>query len=119
MTATNDSIYLGIKGHVVAIDRQTGTRLWETKLKGSDFVNIVFDQGVLIAHTKGELWSLDPESGREIWHNGLSGLGYGYVTMASATMMVSPQLQSVLEQIRSDKAAAAASSSSGTGAGAI
>lgn len=107
MAATNNTIYLGIKGGVLAVDRLTGRHIWETRLKGSGFVNVVFDQGILLAHTGGELWAIDPESGAKLWHDGLSGFGYGHATMASATMMVSPQLQVALDQLRSEEAAAA------------
>ena len=71
-----------------------------------------FDQGVILAHTSGELFALDAATGRKLRHNELSGFGYGHVTMASPTMMASPQLQSVIAQLRSEDEAAAASAAS-------
>ena len=38
---TSDLVFIGIKGSVVALNRTTGKQVWVTRLKGSDFVNIV------------------------------------------------------------------------------
>jgi outer membrane protein assembly factor BamB len=46
------SIFLGVHGEVVALDRATGQELWSTKLGGSDFVNLLLDQDRIIATTK-------------------------------------------------------------------
>ena len=40
-----DTIFVGIKGTVVAIDRSTGKTLWKTDLKGADFVNVTLQDG--------------------------------------------------------------------------
>jgi len=79
----SSAIYLGVKGSVVALDRATGQQLWITKLKRSDFVNVVLDQGLIVATASGEVFALDPETGAIRWHNNLPGLGYGLVTVAT------------------------------------
>ena len=38
-----DMIFVGIGGYAVALDRATGSEVWRTKLKGSDFVNVAVD----------------------------------------------------------------------------
>ena len=32
-------LFIGIAGNVVALDRTTGTEVWRSELKGNDFVN--------------------------------------------------------------------------------
>lgn len=75
-------IYLGIKGTVIALNRDTGEELWRTALKGGDFVNVVLDGNQLYATTKGEIFCLDTKTGEPRWHNKLSGLGLGLITIA-------------------------------------
>src|ERR1039458_3071766 len=38
---TAQLIFIGIKGSVVALNHFTGQQAWATRLKGSDFVNVV------------------------------------------------------------------------------
>jgi outer membrane protein assembly factor BamB len=57
---TSSAIFLGIKGAVVALDRETGRQLWKTALRGKDFVNVMLDKDRVIAATKGEIFCLDP-----------------------------------------------------------
>ena len=103
-------IYLGVKGSVVALDRDTGQQLWSVNLKGGDFVNVHLDGDRLIATTKGEIFCLDARSGVHVWHNSLPGLGLGLVTVAtsSGSSPVSP----FQEKRRRDAAAAEAASTS-------
>lgn len=98
-------IFLGIKGEVTALDRATGAELWQTFLKGSDFVNLVLDGDNLYATTKGEIFCLDPATGALRWHNPLKGRGYGLVTIATAS---SGQTVPMAEKRRRDQAAAGA-----------
>jgi outer membrane protein assembly factor BamB len=106
--AQNQLLYIGISGTVLAVDRATGQEVWRTKLKSSDFVNVVLEDGALYAGTRGELFCLDPATGQIRWKNELSGLGWGLVTIASAA---GSQGVLVGEKKRRDDAAAAAASS--------
>ena len=86
--ARGGPLYLGIKGHVIAVDRATGQERWRTKLSGvrmrtSDFVYLHRDGDDLFATFSGELFCLDPRSGTVRWHNQLTGLGTGIVTLAT------------------------------------
>jgi outer membrane protein assembly factor BamB len=76
-------IYLGVKGSVVAVDSATGQLVWETDLKGVDFVNVIIDGNNLFATTRGEIYCLDPQGGGIRWHNPLKGYGLGLVTIAA------------------------------------
>jgi outer membrane protein assembly factor BamB len=82
--AQTSLIFIGIAGTVVALDRSTGHEVWRSDLKGSDFTNVVLQDGNLYATTKGELFCLDPASGSIRWQNPLKGLGRGLVTIATA-----------------------------------
>ena len=39
--ASQENLFIGIRGCVLAIDRTTGKEVWTTSLKGADFVNVV------------------------------------------------------------------------------
>jgi outer membrane protein assembly factor BamB len=76
-------IFVGIRGLVVAMDRGSGTRVWETKLKGSGFVSILVDEDRVLAGTQGEIFCLDAATGKIIWHDGLRGYGLGLMSIAT------------------------------------
>jgi outer membrane protein assembly factor BamB len=77
------SIFIGIGGNVLALDRATGQEIWRSSLKGGDFVNVAAIEGDVFATTKGELFCLDAATGHIRWHNPLKGLGLGLVSIAS------------------------------------
>jgi outer membrane protein assembly factor BamB len=80
---SNETLKIGIGGHVVSIDPATGTELWRTRLKGSDFVT-VHDAGQYVyGGTSGVLFCLDASTGRMLWKNELKGLGTGLITFVS------------------------------------
>jgi outer membrane protein assembly factor BamB len=104
--STSSIVFIGISGCVVALDRSTGTEIWRTQLKGSDFVNVVVTDGDIFATTKGALFCLDQATGQIRWRNPLKGLGFGLSTVAvcGATSDQTP----VVQKKRRDQAAAAA-----------
>jgi outer membrane protein assembly factor BamB len=78
-------VFIGIKGRVVALDRDSGTEVWRAQL-GTDYVSVLWDGSALFAVASGEIWRLDPASGNQLWHNQLKGLGRGLVSLASTQM---------------------------------
>jgi outer membrane protein assembly factor BamB len=40
MAARSSTVFVGLKGTVAAIDRDTGATKWTSDLAGSDFVNV-------------------------------------------------------------------------------
>ena len=102
MTAGTDTIFVGIKGEVLALERSTGTTQWRSELKGSDFVNVTLHGGDLFAASKGRLYRLDPGSGAILWCNELPGLGWGVMTIAGGSQVVPAE-----EKRRRDAQAAA------------
>lgn len=101
-------VYVGISGTVVALDRGTGQEIWRTELKGSDFVNVALQDADLYATAKGELFCLDPASGKIRWQNSLKGLGRGLITIATPGGQQSVVMR---EKQQRDEAAAAAAAS--------
>jgi len=107
---SSKSIYLGVKGSVVAVNSATGEQLWATPLKGTDFVNVVLDGDQLFAATRGEIFCLEPKSGRICWHNPLKGYGLGLIASAGEGLPQTFFASLAEEKRRRDQQAAAASS---------
>jgi outer membrane protein assembly factor BamB len=84
MTRIGDREFVGLGGHVVAIDAATGAELWRTRLKGSDVVTLSVVANRVLGGTKGEVFCLDPATGAILWHNRLKGLGTGIVAFTSS-----------------------------------
>jgi outer membrane protein assembly factor BamB len=76
-----DLMFVGIKGSVVALRRDSGAQVWAARI-GSDFVNVTVDETRVFAATRGEIFCLDPLNGKILWHNPLKGYGIGLTTMA-------------------------------------
>lgn len=106
----DNMIFIGIHGSVLALDPATGEQLWQTKLKGGQFVNVTVVDNTVYATTKGEIFALDPVSGEIRWHNPLTGLGLGLVSIAG-----SAQAALAAEQHRRDQAAGAAAVAASAG----
>ncbi len=105
---TADLVFIGIKGSIVALNRATGQQVWATHLKGSDFVNVVLQNGTLLASCYGEIFCLDPLTGDGLWHNPLKGFGVGLATIAIEEGAGSGLTAVLAEKQRRDQAAAAA-----------
>lgn len=104
-------VYIGIRGHVVALSRDTGDEIWRTELKGSSYVQLYRDQDHLYATARGEVFCLSPDSGQIVWHNPLKGLGWDLASMASdAPLGGGSDLLASAAAVQRQRAAAAASS---------
>ena len=103
---TAQLVFIGIKGSVVALNRATGQQEWATHLKGSDFVNVVVQDGAVLASCYGEIFCLDPLTGASMWHNPLKGFGRGLATIATECNPGS-DAPVLAEKHRRDQAAAA------------
>jgi hypothetical protein len=112
----SELVFVGIKGSVVALRRTSGEQVWTAPLKGSEFVNLVLDSGRLFATCYGEIFCLDPLTGRQLWHNRLKGFGTGLATIAIEESGGKGMPLSLAEQRRREEAAAAASSASAAAA---
>ena len=106
---TAQLVFIGIKGSVVALNRATGQQVWATRLKGSDFVNVVLQDGAVLASCCGEIFRLDPLTGIMMWHNPLKGFGTGLATIATEHNPGDGGAPVLAEKRRRDEAAAASS----------
>ncbi len=116
MRFPNYVMYVGIKGSAVALDRITGDIVWQTKLKGVGFVNLVCDEACIYATTAGEAFCLDPATGEIRWNNPLKGLGLGLASMLVPGSPSQQQQQLLFaEQQRRDQESSSASTSTTPG----
>jgi outer membrane protein assembly factor BamB len=90
-----DRLYIGIGGHIVAIQASTGEEIWRTKLRRTSFVTVCVRPGAIFGGAAGHLYCLDPATGALRWHNGLDGLGTSLVsfgdTMPAAAASITAQ----------------------------
>lgn len=93
MEKTSPLLVIGIGGHAVALDRETGTELWRTKLKGSDLVTVQVSESRVLAGAGGELFCLEAADGRVLWRNRLKGLGTGLVAFAGGEVSAAAALE--------------------------
>jgi outer membrane protein assembly factor BamB len=105
---TSELLFVGIKGSVVALNRSTGQQVWTTHLKGSDFVNVMVDNGRIVASCHGEVFCLDPVTGNGLWHNPLKGFGIGVATIATENTALNANALAIAEKRRRDEEASAA-----------
>ena len=105
---TPDLVFVGIKGSVIALDRATGAQVWATHLKGTDFVNIVLQDGIILASCYGEVFCLDPLTGHLRWHNRLKGFGQGIATLAISESLCAGNAQVIAAKRRRDDEEASA-----------
>jgi outer membrane protein assembly factor BamB len=108
---TTELVFVGIKGSVVALDRATGQQAWATHLKGSDFVNVVLEEGAVLASCCGEIFCLDPLKGNALWHNPLKGFGRELATIATEHNPGAGNAPVLAHKYRRDAAASAAAAS--------
>ncbi len=113
---TQEILYLGTKGSITALERETGERLWTTHLKGAGFVSIMLEGDAVIAHTNGHLFRVDRLNGKVIWENELKGLGYGYGTMATVGSVDSTAAAAQMAAQAAASSAAASSAAATTAA---
>src|SRR5664279_3001681 len=113
---TSDLVFIGIKGSVIALDRATGQQVWATHLKGFDFVNVLLEDGSVLASCCGEVFCLDPLTGNALWHNPLKGFGRGLATIAKKLNPGTGNAPVLAEKHRRDAAASAAAASAAASA---
>ena len=83
-----DRTYVGLGGHVIALEESTGREVWRTKLIGRDFVATAISGGRVLAGTRGRVYALDAVTGAILWENEMKGLGYGLVGFPGAASAV-------------------------------
>ena len=115
--STSDTLFIGVKGHVIAFSKRDGKQLWKTPLKGgfqpydASFVTVLAESERLYVHALGNLFCLDAGTGKILWSNNLKGLGYDIATLAVVGVSA-PSIAPLREQKR--KAAADSGASGAT-----
>src|SRR5215472_1110297 len=97
---TSDLIFIGIKGSVLALYRSTGQQAWTTRLKGMDFVNVILEDGKVLATCCGEIFCLDALEGKVLWHNPLKGYGRGLASIATESNPAAASVLALAERRR-------------------
>ena len=105
----SELLFLGTHGHVIALSKKTGRKVWATSLPGTGWsvVSILFEEGQLFCASGGRAFCLDPVTGEVIWSNGLKGFGQGLVYLTSALSNDTEALMSLLSAEAANRAAAA------------
>ena len=101
-------VFVGIRGSVVALNRETGEQVWATRLGSTEFVNIVVEDKRVFATTYGEIFCLDQVTGELVWTNRLKGYGTGLATIATSENMGSGSTASMAQKKRRDEESSAA-----------
>ena len=78
-----NKLFLGIKSHVVCINKKDGEQLWATKLKSSTITNVYYEDEKVFAYSGGHLFCLNSLDGLIVWENTLKGFGYSTCIIAS------------------------------------
>ncbi len=113
-----DKLLLGVKGHAVCIDKNTGNKLWSVKLKSTSGVtNILVENDVAFVHAGGHLFCIDIHSGDIKWENKLSGMGYGPCIIATDNQSSSVVASNAVAQQSSASIYVSSSNSIGDGDG--
>jgi outer membrane protein assembly factor BamB len=107
MATKPNLVCVGIKGSVVAFDQESGTRIWETDLKGGAFVTLLVDGDRIFAATQGEIFCLRAADGEVLWHDPLKGYGLGFVSIATKNGSSNPSTTAA-EQAQQDQSASGA-----------
>jgi outer membrane protein assembly factor BamB len=85
MTATQELVFVGIKGSVIALRRDSGETAWSIKLRrGASFVPLVVEGDRVYAISGGEVTCLSASDGKPLWHNEMPGFGRGHAVIAGA-----------------------------------
>ncbi|HEY7308493.1 MAG TPA: PQQ-binding-like beta-propeller repeat protein [Gemmataceae bacterium] len=77
-------IFVGLRGYVIALDRDTGEKVWDCSELNSGPITLLLDGDRLIASTNGYVYCLDPLTGQVLWNNPLRGYGLGIAHLVSA-----------------------------------
>jgi hypothetical protein len=102
---TSELVFIGIKGSVIALNRSTGEQVWATRLRGSDFVNVIVEDDMILASCYGEIYCLDSLTGQKLWHNRLKGYGMDLATIATEANPGGGQRAVLAQKRRRDEAA--------------
>ena len=102
--------FVGVRGHVLALDKSTGEVIWKTSLGSgySEFVTLATDEEYVFAHGVGKVFCLRADDGQILWKNDLPGLGYGIASLCVTASNTDVQT-ATMAQHQANRAQAASS----------
>jgi outer membrane protein assembly factor BamB len=81
---TENMVFVGLNGRVVALDRDSGRIRWRWQAtKSGGYMTLLPDRDRLIVSAGGYIYCLDPATGEELWDNPLTGFGVGVAALAT------------------------------------
>jgi hypothetical protein len=85
MKSSEDMVFVGLNGRVVALDRDTGELLWRWNAPktGGAYLTLLPDRDRLVVSAGGYIYCLDAATGQERWYNPLTGFGIGVAALAT------------------------------------
>src|SRR6516164_2930765 len=81
---TENMVFVGLNGRVVALDRDSGKIRWRWQAtKSGGYMTLLPDRDRLVVSSGGYIYCLDPATGEELWDNPLTGFGVGVAALAT------------------------------------
>lgn len=111
----SDLVFSGFNRRVAALDRRSGKIVWQWRAsKGSSYVSLLLDSGILIVSVDGYMYGLNPLTGSQLWYNPMDGFGTGVTSLVSVNGIGSSPVVAAAARI---KAQSDSSSSASVSAG--
>jgi outer membrane protein assembly factor BamB len=79
----DDLVFVGLNGHVVAMDRRSGEIVWSKVHLEGGYLSLLLDGDLLAVSSHGYVYCLDPLTGDLLWENPLEGKGTGVACIVS------------------------------------
>lgn len=112
----SDVIFMGLNSRVIALNKDNGQALWDTKLGGvlgDGFITLNSDSRHVFAFCKGQIYCLDALSGAIVWTNELKGYGYGIASICIPGSPMAPD-PAVYAKMQSDRRSSSSSDTPST-----
>jgi outer membrane protein assembly factor BamB len=109
-------VFSGFNRRVAALNLRSGKIVWNWRApKGSTYVSLLLDSGVLIVSVDGYMYGLNPLTGSELWYNPMEGFGTGVTSLVSLNGIGSSPVigAAARNQAQSDSSSPGASGVSG------
>jgi hypothetical protein len=111
----DDLVFVGLRGYVLALHRDTGEIVWDNSQLKSGDTTLLLDGDRLIVSTNGYLYCLDPMTGQILWSNPLRGYGVGIAHLVSVRgQSAQTQIQQAANAEQQHAAAASSTAYHGT-----
>lgn len=108
-------VFTGFNRRVAALDRRTGQIVWQWRApKGSLYVSLLLEPGVLVVSVDGYMYGLDPLTGGQLWYNPMDGFGMGVTSLVSVNGSGASPVSIAAAQIAAKQAASSSANRSGS-----